>query len=67
MVRGKANGKNIFLGIFLYLERGSLTQTEHYDTAVYPYLKLMVLFNWLMKNGYFQCQGQLILLADYHY
>ena len=67
--RGEANGKNTFLGIFLYLERDTLKQMELYDTTTYPYLTLMVslLGNWLMKNDYFQYQSQLILLADYHY
>ena len=67
--RGEANGKNTFLGIFLYLERDILKQMELYDTTAYPYLTLMVslLGNWLMKNYYFQYQGQLILLADYQY
>ena len=67
--RGETNGKNTFLGIFLYLERDTLKQTELYDTTAYPYLTLMVslLGNWLMENDYFQYQGQLILLADYHY
>ena len=67
--RGEANGKNTFLGIFLYLERDTLKQMELYDTTAYPYLTLMVslLGNWLVENDYFQYQGQLILLADYHY
>ena len=60
--RGEANGKNTFLGIFLYLERDTLKQMELYDSAAYPYLTLMVLLlgNWLMVDGYFQYQGQLI-------
>ena len=66
--RSKANGKNIFLDIFLCLERDTLEQMEFHYPAAYPCLTLMVLLsgNWVMENGYFHHQSQLILLVDYH-